>query len=235
MRQKINDHRVFWREFRRNFATTGSIMPSGRALAMALTRYLDPKTPQRILEVGPGTGAVTQQIVGRMGPHDELLLVEANEAFVKQLNERFSSDPVFSKVADRCKIVHKQIEQLPPSDRYDVVVSGLPLNNFQPSVVQEILAGLRLHLAEGGTISFFQYFALRHARALISNRLQRQRLRDIGQVLQKVLDEGEVAREVVWSNFPPATVHHLQYSSTPPNTPPRPSQAPPIDEHAPSR
>ena len=235
MCRKLNDHRVFWREFRRNFDTTGSIMPSGRRLATALTRYLDPRIPQRILEVGPGTGAVTEQIVRRLGDHDELVLVETNESFVKQLEERFSTDPAFQKVANRCKIVHQRIEQLPASDRYDVVVSGLPLNNFEPSLVREILDALRLHLADHGTLSFFQYLALRPARALISGRLQRQRLRGIGDVLRNALAEGEVAREVVWSNFPPATVHHLQFKAPRPTSPPQPVRTPPVDEPASSR
>ncbi len=232
MRRKLNDHRVFWQEFRQNFATTGSIMPSGRRLAMALTRYLDPSVPQRILEVGPGTGAVTQQIVQRLGDKDELILVETNESFVKQLEERFVSDPAFQRVADRCKILHMRIEQLPPSDRFDVVVSGLPLNNFEPALVRKILDGLRLHLAKGGTISFFQYLALRSVKTLFSGRLQRQRLRAIGQALQEVMVEGEVARDVVWSNFPPAAVHHLQFTATGPETPPHTPQTPPRDEHA---
>ena len=58
------DYRVFWREFRENFHTTGAVLPSGRSLAAALCYYLNGDgRPKRILEVGPGTGAVTRTIV----------------------------------------------------------------------------------------------------------------------------------------------------------------------------
>lgn len=232
MHRKMDDHRIFWREFRKNFATTGALVPSGRRLASALTRYVNPNMPQRILEVGPGTGAVTKEIVKQMGPHDELVLVEANESFVNQLEKRFIVDPLFRKVSSRCRILHQRIEDLPSSDRFDVVVSGLPLNNFEPQLVRDILRGLRLHLADYGTISFFQYLALRPARTVISGREQRQRLRGIARALRDVLREGEIAREVIWSNIPPATVHHLRYRATRSNTPSQPPFRWPVDEPA---
>lgn len=234
MRQRIRDHRVFWREFRRNFATTGAVLPSGRKLASALTRHIERRVPQRILEVGPGTGAVTREIVKHMGPEDELVLVEANASFVEQLQKRFVTDPHFRRVSDRCRILHRRIEDLPASELFDVVVSGLPLNNFEPALVRKILKGLRLHLAPGGTISFFQYLALRPARTIISGRVKRQRLRGIGQALREVLNDGEFARDVVWSNIPPATVHHLRYANVRPKVLTNPSLKWSMDESAPS-
>lgn len=230
MRQRIRDHRVFWQEFRRNFSTTGAVMPSGRKLAAALTRYIDRGMPQRILEVGPGTGAVTREIVKHMGPQDELVLVEANASFVTQLQRRFVTDPHFRKVSHRCRILHQRIEDLPATELFDIVVSGLPLNNFEPPLVREILHGLRLHLAPGGTISFFQYLALRPARTIISGRVKRQRLRGIGQALREVLNDGEFARDVVWSNIPPATVHHLRYGKIRPKAPANPSMKWSLDQ-----
>ncbi len=65
----MRDHLTFFREFRQRFKTTGAIAPSSRFLASAMTgpmkkvlRRAD-APPQRILEIGPGTGAVTRSIV----------------------------------------------------------------------------------------------------------------------------------------------------------------------------
>ena len=87
----------------RNFHTTGAILPSGRSLSVALTRFVcEPSaTARRILEVGPGTGAVTRRIVAGMGGGDSLDLVELNDSFVERLRHRFQSDPEFQAVADR--------------------------------------------------------------------------------------------------------------------------------------
>src|ERR1043166_4551462 len=63
--------REFYRQFRAQYGTTGSVLPSSRALARALTRPMRAcPTPRRVLEVGPGTGAVTREIVRTLRPGD---------------------------------------------------------------------------------------------------------------------------------------------------------------------
>src|SRR5581483_5471549 len=74
----------FFREFRRHFPATGAILPSSRFLARALVRPLrSPRPACRILEVGPGTGSVTREIVWRMQSGDRLDAVEINGRFVE--------------------------------------------------------------------------------------------------------------------------------------------------------
>ena len=64
MRRILSDYVLFLKEFRRTFHTTGALFPSSPGLARALSRYVQRDdeavhSPRRILEVGPGTGAVT--------------------------------------------------------------------------------------------------------------------------------------------------------------------------------
>src|SRR4051794_4595277 len=120
MRQRLSDYRVFWRQFRQAYHSTGAVLPSGRALARALARFVRDDAAQasgraplrvavnggkapspqpspggrgsqgrRILEVGPGTGAVTVQIIDGMRPDDRFVMVERNEQFVEHLKRRF--------------------------------------------------------------------------------------------------------------------------------------------------
>ena len=91
MRQQWADYRVFLREFRRTFESTGAVLPSGPALSAALAHYVrdgaNGTGGRRILEVGPGTGAVTHHIVRAMRADDRLDLVERNAEFVARLHE----------------------------------------------------------------------------------------------------------------------------------------------------
>jgi phosphatidylethanolamine/phosphatidyl-N-methylethanolamine N-methyltransferase len=212
MRRRLAEHTLFFREFLRNFHTTGAILPSGRYLAAALTRFVAEKSPhpRRILEVGPGTGAVTGQIIARMDAADRLDLVELNDSFVERLKHRFEHEPAFRRAADRSRVLHCPVEDLPRAERYDLIVSGLPLNNFAAADVDRILATLMELLAAGGTLSFFEYIAVRPARALVSGRAERERLRGIGKALRGVLDGREVRRDAVWLNVLPAWVHHVR-------------------------
>jgi phosphatidylethanolamine/phosphatidyl-N-methylethanolamine N-methyltransferase len=141
---------------------------------------------------------------------DRYDLVELNEQFVRRLNDRFASEPHFRRVADRSRVLHMRLEELPHTRDYDVIVSGLPLNNFAVADVERVLESYAGLLKPGGTLSFFQYVAIRKARALVSNRLERMRLRGIARALENMLGAHEIRRDCVWPNLPPAWVHHVR-------------------------
>jgi phosphatidylethanolamine/phosphatidyl-N-methylethanolamine N-methyltransferase len=212
----LEDHRVFWRQFRKQFHTTGAVMPSGRFLGRALARYVGrDQTAQRILEVGPGTGAVTRQILCRLGSNDRLDLVELNDDFVMRLNQRFASEPHFSAKSLQTRVLHHGVEDLVDQcggqeGGYDLIISGLPLNNFSVADVEHLLGVMVRLLRPGGTLSFFEYIAIRPARALVSGPAERARLRGIGQALARLLKDHEIHRDCVWPNIPPAWVHHVR-------------------------
>jgi phospholipid N-methyltransferase len=207
---------LFLREYLRRFHDTGSIAPSSRWLAASLCRYITPREfadrPLNILEVGPGTGAVTQHLVRQVGPRDRITLVELNDRFVEHLRGRLATEPAFTAVASRTRILHQRLEELPSEESFDVIISGLPLNNFSAEDVEQILARFRELLAPGGTLSFFEYIAIRAARALVSFGGERRRLRGINDALAALLGPYEVQCDWIWSNLPPAWVHHVQLS-----------------------
>lgn len=223
MRQRLADYRVFWRQFRAAYHTTGAVLPSGRGLCVALARFVregdaagtqaNDAAGRRILEVGPGTGAVTVQIARDMRAGDRLTLVERNEEFVGHLRGQLDSMTAFSSVRERINLVHGSVEDLSESEPYDLVVSGLPLNNFSVELVESLLAKMQKLLAPGGVLSFFEYVAIRRAKAMVCSRADRERLRGIERILHDVLGQHEIRRDLVMANVPPAWVHHIRLKS----------------------
>jgi phosphatidylethanolamine/phosphatidyl-N-methylethanolamine N-methyltransferase len=223
MRQKWADYRVFWRQFRETYHSTGAVAPSGRALSSALSRFIrnggeatlvvGKTSPRRILEVGPGTGAVTARIIQDLRHSDQLLLVERNEQFVNWLRGRLAESPVFQRAGDRITLLHAAVEELPEEDPFELIISGLPLNNFAVDSVEQIFAKLRRLLAPGGTLSFFEYVAVRRAKSFVSPSADRTRLRAISRVFHDVLDGNEIRRDLIVANVPPAWVHHVRFKS----------------------
>jgi len=131
---------TFLREFRRQFRTTGAILPSSRFLARALVYHLrQPRPAARILEVGPGTGSVTRAIARNMIPEDRLDAVEINERFVAHLERSVDEDRAFTGCRGQVQIIHAAVEDLIGESVYDYIVSGLPLNNFSAVQVGDIL------------------------------------------------------------------------------------------------
>src|SRR5262245_27353042 len=131
MGSRLTEYRIFWREFRSTFHTTGAVLPSGKNLCRALASQVGrDSVPRRVLEVGPGTGAVTSEIIRRLAPNDRLDLVELNPRFAQMLRDRLASESSWQAVASRTRVLEMPIEQLPTDEKYECIVSGLPLNNF---------------------------------------------------------------------------------------------------------
>src|SRR6516162_10780140 len=123
--------RAFYRQFRDQYGTTGSVMPSSRALARALTRPMRAcPSPRRVLEVGPGTGAVTREIVRTLRPGDRLDIVEINASFVEVIRRRFEEELDFRRKTLQTRVIHSAIQDVEGRAVYDVMISGIPLNNF---------------------------------------------------------------------------------------------------------
>lgn len=209
---RLTDYQTFLTQFLRNYETTGSLIPSGRALCSALCRFVgEGIAPQRILEAGPGTGAVTGCIIERMRHDDQLWMVELNPAFAAHLRIAFEQKAEFRDVASRCHLVEGSVQQLGQESQFDLVVSGLPLNNFSSQQVRDILHAYSKLLKPGGILSFFQYIMIRPAKMIVSVGSERDRLRGVGEAIERMLREREFAREWVWSNVPPAWVHHIRF------------------------
>ncbi len=201
---------AFFGEFRRTFQTTGSVLPSSRFLARAMTAQLKrPRPSCRVLEVGPGTGAVTCAIARQLGPEDRLDAVEVNARFVQVLQERIRSERAFHACRDRVQVIHAKLEELPGAGNYDFIISGLPLNNFPVEQIRTIFAAYDRLLKPGGTLTYFEYALIRSLKTPFVSREERTRLQAVGQLVGSYIRSYEVRRQQVLANVPPATVRHL--------------------------
>jgi phospholipid N-methyltransferase len=201
----------FFRECRRQFRTTGAVLPSSRFLARALVRQLrGPRPAGRILEVGPGTGSVTREIARWMLPQDRLDAVEINGHFVAVLQKEVREDRAFRACRDRIQVIHAAVEDLPGESVYDYIVSGLPLNNFSVAQVRSIFATYRRLLKPGGTLTYYEYVLVRQLKTPFVNRRERRRLFRVGRVMSGYIRDYQIRRERIFINVPPATVRHLR-------------------------
>ena len=208
---RFTEHLQFYRQFRDRFETTGAVAPSSRFLARALTSpLLTRQGPLRVLEVGPGTGAVTSEIVRRLPTGSRFDLVEINEEFADLLRHRFLHDPVFAKVADQSSVHCCPLQEFQAEEPFDVIVSGLPFNNFPAPLVEELIDHCLSLLAPGGEMAFFEYMFVRPIRCKISPVETRNRLKQIEDILQQRFSEYRTRTDWIFVNVPPAWVQHLR-------------------------
>lgn len=205
--------RAFFRQFRQHYHTTGSIMPSGRALGRALTLPMrHARGPRRILEVGPGTGAVTAAIVQNLRPGDQLDIVEINAEFVAVLERRFAEEPQFRRYRAQTRIIHAPLQEVPGVAVYDFMISGLPLNNFSLDLVRDIFRSYRRLLKPQGILSYFEYLAIRTLKMPFVSAVERERLAALGAFLQQQIHIAQIGEEAVYLNVPPAAARHLRFT-----------------------
>lgn len=203
---------LFRRQARADFHHVGAVAPSGRSLATALAATVEGHSgrPRRILEIGPGTGAVTEAIAPRLGPADTLTVVERNAAFVDHLRGRIRDERVFQKARERIRIIQADVQMLHEERGFDAIVSSLPFNNFAADEVTGHLKHFIGMLMPGAGLAFFEYLWIRHIRRMCSGRRERQRLDGVGNAIATARATTRSTSRVVWSNLPPALVHRLQ-------------------------
>lgn len=201
----------FVREALRDIHHTGSVWPSSRHLAREMTRTLRSlPSPRRVLEVGPGTGPFTRMLLKELKSGDRLDLVELNPTFCKELEKKFVAP--FRRRHPRISIeIHcAPIESAPLDGEFDVIVCGLPFNNFPPKLVRSIFKRLMSLLRTGGELVYFEYAGVRMLKGTVASPKVRDSLRRIDAVGRGLRRRHAGRRTLVLGNLPPAFSVRLQ-------------------------
>jgi phosphatidylethanolamine/phosphatidyl-N-methylethanolamine N-methyltransferase len=148
-------HRLFFWEAMRSMGPTASMFPSSRHLANALTRPIDFRRARTVVELGPGTGAVTNEILKRLRPDAKLFAIDINPIFIDHLSATCSDPrliPLHGSATDLLSL-------LPPHDvgPVDAVVSSLGLTSMEPRARMFIMRQIGACLAAHGTMTQYQY------------------------------------------------------------------------------
>ena len=120
---RLDDEVRFIRSWLEKPLATGAVTPSGRFLARTMASYIDPDQTGPVVELGPGTGPVTEALVERGIEPKRLVLVEFNPTFCRLLRTRFPEATVVQGDAYNLKRLLENILPQPAA----AVVSGLPL------------------------------------------------------------------------------------------------------------
>jgi phosphatidylethanolamine/phosphatidyl-N-methylethanolamine N-methyltransferase len=131
----------------------GAIAPSSPALARAIAREVDPGPSGPVLELGPGTGVVTEALIERgVGP-ERITAIEYDPEFAALVATRFPQVRVVRGDAfDLAKTLATD-----DSASFTAIVSGLPLLNFPLEQRQKLLDQIFARLAPGAPFVQFSY------------------------------------------------------------------------------
>ena len=88
-KDRFQDEARFLRSWLERPLVVGAVTPSGKILARTMASFVDPRIPGPVVELGPGTGPVTDALIRRGVAQDRLVLVEYSPEFCRLLKRRF--------------------------------------------------------------------------------------------------------------------------------------------------
>lgn len=185
----IKDLSPFLRQMVQSPAGVGAIAPSSRILARRMAHEIDP-TNGPVVEIGPGTGAITRHILAAGVAPSDLSLFEMNRAFCARLVQKFPDIHVHNRMAQEMGSLG--------INNLGAVVSGLPLLNMPVQVQQDIAESVFSALKPGAPMIQFTYGTKPPLAPEICARLG--------------LEWSKSRR--IWFNLPPATVYVFRQTRT---------------------
>ena len=185
----LTDSSMFLREWIANPQRTGAVTPSSPKLAAAMARWLPSDPDSFVLELGPGTGAVTQALIEHGLREERLVAIEKNPKMAQRLRKRFPSAHIITGDAWHLDVLLRQHAE--PIESVGAVISSLPLLNFPAAEADTLAEKIRAILEHGGKWVQYSYH-LGNGHHKSATHFQR------------------LASNIIWLNLPPARVNVYQ-------------------------
>jgi phosphatidylethanolamine/phosphatidyl-N-methylethanolamine N-methyltransferase len=193
---RLDDEVRFLRSWIEKPLHVGAVMPSSRMLARAMAEYVDPHDTAAVIELGPGTGAITNGLIHRGVDPARLVLVEYNPSFCALLKERYPQATVVQGDAYSLRDTLRHALRAPAS----AIVSGLPLVTKPMAVRLKLLREALALALPGAPFVQFTY--------------------SVAPPIPKSLPGVKAhASERIWLNLPPARVWVYRKGEAPSSRP----------------
>jgi phosphatidylethanolamine/phosphatidyl-N-methylethanolamine N-methyltransferase len=180
---RLDDEVRFLRSWIEKPLHMGAVMPSGRVLARTMAQYVDANSSGPVVELGPGTGAITNALIEHGIDQKRLVLVEYNPGFCALLRDRYPQATVVQGDAYTLRDSLWNALSVPAS----AIVSGLPLVTKPMLTRLKLIRDAFLALAPGAPFVQFTY--------------------SVAPPIPKSLPGVSTqASERIWMNLPPARV-----------------------------
>lgn len=173
----------------RNPGQIGAVTPSSAQLAALLAAVVPRAGTPVVVELGPGTGAVSAAIGERLPPGARHLAVEVDPVMTGYLRRTRPGLEVIE--GDVTGLGALLVER--DCSHVDVIVSGLPWALFDRATQRSVLGQVATAIGPSGVFASFGYL---HATQMAAARRFRA-------TLDEMFDEVVVTR-TVWRNVPPA-------------------------------
>ena len=173
----------------------GAITESSDELAQLIVSMASLDTAKTVIELGPGTGVFTEQILTNLRPDTLFFALETNLHFVEKTKERCPDALVHHDSATEIL----RYLQLHGRKNTDTIISSLPFASFDEELQTKILREIRASLSHNGEFLTFAYI---HSIFLEEGKFFTKQLHAHFSHIRK--------SEIIWKNMPPAFVYYCK-------------------------
>ena len=197
LKDRLRQDARFLKNWVDNPLLTGAIYPSGKVLSAKLADTVDISGTGPIVELGPGTGPVTEALLARGIAPERLVLIEFSADFCRALKTKFPN----VRVIEGDAYAIKQTLAAQGIENISAVVSSLPLLTKPEPERLALLAEAFSMMGKSGTFAQFTY-------GLTSPI-------PLDQDIEDMLGLHANVSEIIWNNLPPARVWTYRPSDQP--------------------
>ncbi|MGL4196179.1 MAG: phospholipid N-methyltransferase PmtA [Allorhizobium sp.] len=151
--KKFDEEIRFFKGMMQGPKTVGAIVPTSSVTAKRMASVIDVKSELPVLELGPGTGVITKQILARGVAPEKIVSVEYSEDFYRRLVEDYAG----------VNFIHGDAFDLKTSlgafadQTFDCVISAVPMLSFPMEARIQLLEDLLSRIPEGRPVIQITY------------------------------------------------------------------------------
>lgn len=143
--KKFDEEIRFFKGMMQGPKLVGAIVPTSSVTAKRMASVIEPKSGLPVLELGPGTGVITKQILARGVPAEKIVSVEYSEDFYRRLVEDYAGvNFIHGDAFDLKNILGDFADKT-----FDCVISAVPMLSFPMEARIQLLEDLLSRIPEG--------------------------------------------------------------------------------------
>jgi phosphatidylethanolamine/phosphatidyl-N-methylethanolamine N-methyltransferase len=191
-RKRLREYWTFLNRAVRQPSTVGAVLPTSRYVAAAVAAVVPSYGAPTVLELGPGTGALSGPIQRRLAEGARHLAVEIDPKMVRYLHR---TKPWLEVIEGDATHLRKLVDEA-GADQVDAVISSIPWTLLPPDKQRELLLQVASVMTPTGVFTTVTYLTT----------LWRPQTRAFVAALHDTFDE-VLPRTAVWRNVPPARIY----------------------------
>jgi phosphatidylethanolamine/phosphatidyl-N-methylethanolamine N-methyltransferase len=153
LKARVADEVRFFRSWMGKPLSMGAVSPSGKALTRRMASFVDPDCHLPIIELGPGTGVVTEALLERGVAPERIVSIEYSADFCRLLEQRFDGVTIIE--GDAYALEHALAGRI--AGPVGAIISSLPLLNQPASRRSDLVQAAFDRLMPGRPFIQFSY------------------------------------------------------------------------------